>query len=345
MAKILVTGPCGEVGRRVIFQLLQQGYEVRCIALPTDRYLDQITKWDVDVVYDSPLMLDGATRAIQSVDGIIHTAITYSPQKSLSEAQKYNEHVMMTYNLATAAAKQGRCRFVYNSSSAVYPNDTHVIEACYHPIDELHPLRPIGSYAVSKLIGENLLRVIYRESEMPFSVVRESGVVAGTAILSRFTVGFVMNILKIGQHKSNSALYMHDNTELWHDLEAASSSPDQPCSVTNMQGDPWIYQVVHAADVAQCLITALECPAAINEVFNVAAPDYINYKDAAELLAESSGLPVLHWKVPVRWIFDLEIKKAKSYMNYMPSWGMERMLKTAYTIKTGDMDILTADLI
>ena len=134
---------------------------------------------------------------------------------------------------------------------------------------------------------------------------------------------------------------MPDGTELWHDLEAAAESKEQPCAVTSTSGEPWIYQLVDARDVAHGCVCALENSAEPGDAFNISAPEPITFVEAAEVISQLAGLPILKWQVPVRWVFDLSNLKAREKINYQPKWGIREMVESAMAVKRGESDGLT----
>ena len=67
-------------------------------------------------------------------------------------------------------------------------------------------------------------------------------------------------------------LYMADGTELWHDVLARAEDTNQPCSVRDMDGRPWLYQPNDARDIAHLLVCAVEEPGAVDDSFNCGAP-------------------------------------------------------------------------
>lgn len=326
MKRVLVTGAAGQVGSRLVRQLLRRNYEVRALVLPEDPLRHRLDGLEVEIQEGNLLDLTVAERAVEGVDAVIHTANFVS-----GTPEAFHNNILSTFNLTLAASKRADHleRFVHISSSAVYPNDSHILAPCYHPVDELHPKRPVGVYAASKWAGEEVVWSLARASGLRVSVVRPSGIYSEARILRAWTVGFVAQILRTGQSHPQSELYMADGTELWHDLERAAP-PETLCDIQDMEGRPWMYQPVDARDVALGCICALEAPAAVGEAFNLSAPRIISYHEAVSFIAEQTGQPVLHWRVPVRWVFDLDISKAKSLIGYCPQWGMERMVRSAW---------------
>jgi nucleoside-diphosphate-sugar epimerase len=338
MARILVTGAAGQVGSRVVRQLLAKGYDVKALVLPDDPNAARISDLDIELIEGNLLDPDVATAAIEGVDAVIHTANLVGPLPGMSEADFFDNNVRSTFNVVRAASRRAAelSRFVHVSSSSVYPNDAQTIAPRYNPVDEQHPQRPIGIYPMAKIIGEHTVMATARETGLRISIIRPSGICSGDAVLNRWSVRFVCGLLKAGQRNRESALHMADGTELWRELERAAQSPDQQCAVTDTQSRPWVYQLVDARDVAHGCICALESEAAVGEAFNIAAPRPIPFPEAAQLVAEATGTSVLEWQVPVRWVFDLDITKAKTMIGYSPRWDIAEMVESAMTVRAGE---------
>ncbi len=340
MVKVLVTGAAGQVGARLVRQLLARNYGVKGLILPKDPMRSRIEGLDIEIVEGNLLDPNLAPKLVADVDAVIHTANLVSPLQGMSESEFFDNNVRGTFHLVRAASKRADAleRFVHISSSAVYPNDAHIIAPCYNPVDELHPLRPRGLYPLTKITNEHIVTAHARETGLRTVIVRPSGICSGDAILRRWTVGFVCGLLKKGQAHPRSALYMKDGTELWHELERAAESSNQLCTISDMQGRPWLYQLVDARDVAHGCVCALESPAAVGEVFNIAAPQPVPFPQAARIINKATGQGILKWQVPVRWVYDLGIGKAKEYIGYSPRWGIEEMVCSALAVQLGESD-------
>jgi len=341
--KVLVTGATGQVGCRLVRQLLASNYEVRAIVLADDPNKRRIDGLDIEIMEGNLLDMSLCEKAMDKVPYVIHTANLVGPLPGMSEMEFFNNNVMNTFNLVSVASKLADRiqRFVYISSSSVYPNDSHAIATVYNPVDEMHPLRPEGAYALSKITGEEIIRGYTRQIGLRSTILRPSGICSGIAILDRWSVGFVSAILKAGQSSPRSSIYMKDGQELWHDLEMKALSREQPCAVVDKYKAPWVYQPVDARDVAHACVCATESKSAPGEAFNVSAPEPIPFTQAAQIMSEVTGIPVLNWEVPVRWIYDLNNVKAKYGINYQPKWGIREMVDSALAFQRGESDGLT----
>jgi len=338
--KILVTGAAGQVGSRLVRQLLARNYDIKALILPEDPNRNRLDGLDVEIMEGNLLDMDCCQKALEEVDAVINTANLVGALPGMSQTEFFSNNVISTFNLVSAASEKADKlqRFVHISSSSVYPNDAQLIATAYNPVDEKHPLRPEGTYPISKLVGEDIIGGYTRQTGLKTTILRPSGICSGTAILGRWSVAFVCNILRAGQNHPRSSLYMADGTELWHDLEAAAESKDQPCDISSTSGESWVYQVVDARDVAYGCVCALESDSEPGDAFNISAPEPITFHEAAQVISQAIGLPILKWQAPVTWLFDLSNAKARQKINYQPSWGIKEMVESALAVQRGESD-------
>lgn len=329
--RVLVTGATGQVGCRLVRQLLQRNHEVRGTvwAGAPEAELERVKGLDLDLRKGDLLDLEYVRQAVAGVDAVIHTANLVGPH--------FENNVSTTLQVTRAAgeAADKLNRFIYVSSSGVFPNDSHVLACAYHPVDENHPKRATSEYNLSKLIGEQLTELAARRTGLRTVIVRPSHVLSGDKVLAQFTVQRVVNNLKSGQQNPQSELFAGEGADLWKQVEAQAEGPDQPCSVTDLDGRPWYYQPNDARDVAQLLVLGLERDEALGESFNCGAPEPFRYPEAARMLGELSGRKVLEVKVPVQWRYDHGIGKARSWLGFAPRGSLEVMMRDGWDVRSG----------
>ena len=325
--KILVAGAAGQVGCRLVRQLLARNHEVRGTVLPDDPALGRLQGLDIELAAGDLTDEAFIDRAVSGVDAVIHTANYVGPQ--------FENNLQINRLIArVCGAHADRLeRLVYTSSSGVFPNNGETFACAYHPVDERHPKRPIGEYSLSKLIGEEFTTMTARETGLRTAIVRPSHVRSGDAILGHFTVGAVVRLLKQSQRKPLGELYMADGTELWHDLLAQAVDAEQPCSVRDLEGRPWLYQPNDARDIAHMLVCAVEEPGAVDESFNCGSPAPFNFPEAAAILSEISGVEPLEIRLPVRYQYDHDITKGRSLINYRPQGDLRTMIASALLVR------------
>lgn len=330
--KVLVTGATGQVGCRLVRQLLARNHEVRGTvwAGAPEAELQRVSGLDIELRHGDLLDLAHVREAVAGVDVVIHTANLVGPY--------FENNVNTTLQVTRACGEAASTldRFIYVSSSGVFPNDSHVLAPVYHPVDENHPKRITSEYNLSKLIGEQLTELAARNTGLRTVIVRPSHVLSGEKVLAQFTVQRVVGNLKSGQKNPKSELFAGEGADLWNQVEGLAEGPDQPCSVTDLNGRPWFYQPNDARDVAHALVCATERPEALGESFNLGAPEPFSYPQAARLLSELSGRPLLEVKLPVQWRYDHAIGKARGWIGYTPRGDLETMMRDAWAVKNGE---------
>lgn len=166
--RIVVTGGSGKAGRAVVRDLLEHGHEVVDVDLVPPR--------DADVTHLPAELNDlGQTvEALAGADAVVHLAAIPAPDRATPEVV-FRTNTLSTYTVFSAAARLGLRRVVWASSETTLglPFDQ---PPEYAPVDEAHPLRPESSYALSKVVGEQMAREFSRWSGIPIVGLRFSNV-------------------------------------------------------------------------------------------------------------------------------------------------------------------------
>jgi nucleoside-diphosphate-sugar epimerase len=167
--KIVVTGGSGKAGRAVVRDLLEQGYEVLNVDfIPSLEPLAPFLRADVTD-------LGQTFEALQGADGVVHLAAIPAPGLQTDEIT-FRVNMASTYNVFSAATKLGLKRVVWASSETTLGLPFDREYPVYAPIDEAHPLYPETSYALSKVLGEEMARQFNRWSGIPFVGLRFSNI-------------------------------------------------------------------------------------------------------------------------------------------------------------------------
>jgi nucleoside-diphosphate-sugar epimerase len=180
--KVVVTGGSGKVGRAVVRDLLEHGHEV----LNVDRVAPDPSKsapapfLPADLTdYGEALEALSATEVLPGVEAVVHLAAVPSPFHATPDVT-FSTNIRSTHTVFSAAVALGLKRVVWASSETTLglPFDQ---PPDYAPVDESHPLRPESSYALSKVLGEEMARQFSRWSGIPFIGLRFSNVMERAA--------------------------------------------------------------------------------------------------------------------------------------------------------------------
>lgn len=169
MKKIVVTGGSGKAGRATVRELLEHGYEVLNIDIVPPR--EAISRYlSVD------LMQFGETaEALHGAEAVVHLAANPNPT-GWTEERMFRHNTTTTYNIFRTATMLGLKRVVWASSETTLGLPFEREKPQYAPIDEQHPLNPESSYALSKVISEEMARQFSRWSGIPFVGLRFSNI-------------------------------------------------------------------------------------------------------------------------------------------------------------------------
>ncbi len=169
MKKIVVTGGSGKAGRAVVRDLVEHGYEVLNVDLvPSRESLAPFLKVDLTDIGQTIEALDGAS-------AVVHLAAIPAPGLMADEVT-FRTNLTSTYNVFSAATRLGLERVVWASSETILGLPFDREKPAYAPIDEKSPVYPESSYALSKLLSEEMARQFNRWSEMPFVGLRISNI-------------------------------------------------------------------------------------------------------------------------------------------------------------------------
>lgn len=301
--KYVVTGGAGFIGSHLV-DFLSKDHDVIILDNFFSGKLENIAHHKVNkkvrFINGSITDLNRLSKIFDGADGIFHEAAIASVPRSVKNPIATNEaNITGTLNVLVAAKECGVRKIVFASSSSVY-GDTPTLPK--REDMEPHPLSP---YAVSKLTGEQYLRV--------FSDLHGIETVA----LRYFNV--------FGPRQDPNSEY-------------AAVIPKFITKILNHQS-PVIFgdggqtrDFSYVKDVVQANLRAMECNT--QGVFNVAYCQQIDLNTLAKLIMEITGItvPVLYESARKGDIRDslADIARAKDGFNYDPE----------YTVKTGLMETI-----
>jgi nucleoside-diphosphate-sugar epimerase len=169
MPRVVVTGGSGKAGRAVVRELVEDGVDVLSVDLvtTTDLPCEQLRADLTD--YGQTI------EALRGADAVVHLAAIPAPRLWPDELT-FRVNTTSTYNVFSAAPLLGLRRVVWASSETVLGLPFEREQPAYAPIDEEHPRYPEFSYALAKLLGEEMAVQFSRWTGIPYVGLRFSNV-------------------------------------------------------------------------------------------------------------------------------------------------------------------------
>ncbi|KKB11650.1 UDP-glucose 4-epimerase [Devosia geojensis] len=156
MAKVLVTGGSGKLGRAVLKELVTHGYDVVNLdQTPPHEAICPTVKVDLaDFGEVSAAILGGVDERGGPFDAVVHLAAIPAPGLA-TNARTFANNVPATYNIFESCRLAGIRNIVFASSETVLglPFDN---PPPYAPVDEEYFPRPETAYSLGKLLDETM---------------------------------------------------------------------------------------------------------------------------------------------------------------------------------------------
>jgi UDP-glucose 4-epimerase len=297
--KYVVTGGAGFIGSHIVEELAQQKHEVVIFDNLFSGKLENIQpflkKKNVSFVKGSITDLPVLKKIFDGADGIFHEGAIASVPRSIANPLATNEaNVTGTLNVLIAARDCGVRKVLFASSSSVYGNTPTL------PKHEDMAPNPLSPYAVSKLTGENYMKVFSEVYGLKTLSLRYFNVFGPrqdpkseyAAVIPKF-------ITKILRHESPTIYGDGGQTR----------------------------DFTYVKDVVQANIRAMESD--VQGVFNVAYCKRIDLNELASVIMEIIGItvPLTHELPRPGDVRDslADFKRAQEAFGYAPE----------YTLKTG----------
>jgi nucleoside-diphosphate-sugar epimerase len=260
MASVVVTGGSGKAGHATIRELLDHGHRVLNVDVaPPREPLCHFLRADltdlgqaIDALRASPGTVDRRRAPLGEADAVIHLAGIPAPGIA-AEPAIFQNNMISTYNVFSAALRTGIRRIVWASSETVFGLPLTRTPPSLAPMTEDHAPAPETGYALAKLLCEGMAREMHRwHPETCFVGLRISNI---------FTEADYAGI------------------------------PGFQADPASRQWNLWSW--VDSRDVGQACRLALDHPASGAEVFTIAAADTLMPTPSAELMAKHfPGVPI-----------------------------------------------------
>lgn len=260
MKSVIVTGGSGKAGRAAIRELLEHGYQVMNVdTVAPAEPLCHFMKTDlndlgqaVDALRLAAGTIDRRRASIGEPSAVLHLAGIPAPGLA-PDATIFQNNMMTTYNVFSAAIRAGLKRVVWASSETIYGLPFTRTPPVFAPVTEDHPLAPESGYALAKTLCERAASEMNRWNPE-----------------TRFVGLRISNIFEEKDYEQIPSFWADPSLRKWN-----------------------LWSWVDRRDVAQACRLGLEADVAGADTFTIAAADTLMKTPSRELMASSfPGVPV-----------------------------------------------------
>jgi len=297
--KVLVTGCAGFIGSHLVDRLLKMGYEVVGIDCFTDYYPKVIKEANISnalqndnfkLIEEDILNMD----KFPEVDYVLHLAAQAGVRASWGRSFEIytRNNIEATQKLLEFYKGVEIQKFVYASSSSVY-GDAEL------PMREDSLLKPVSPYGVTKLAGENLCYLYWKNYNVP------------TVSLRYFTVYGPRQRPDMAIHKFVKAIFKGDEITVFGD---GTQTRD----------------FTFVDDAVEATILAAESNS-VGEVFNIGDGSRVSVNELIEMMEDIIGE-----KAKVKYIEKqkgdvrdtwADVSKAEEELGWIPKVKIEEGLR------------------
>lgn len=296
--KVLITGGAGFIGHHLALHLGSLGYEVLCLdnlSRSSPEVVKTLRSSNIDLIVADVLDINSLELIMSRFkpEVVIHTAALVSVEESVRKPEDYLRcNVLGTLNTVRVSTNYGVSRFIYLSSAAVYGDPIKL------PVSEEHPLNPKSPYGLSKLLGEEVVKLYHRMYGLEYVILRLFNVYGPRQSLNPYSGVIIKFIDRVC--KGLPPVIYGDGTQT--------------------------RDFIHVLDV--CRATQLSISTEnVNEVYNIGSGKPLSINELANLIIRISKLelrPTYEQSRPsdIRHSYA-DISKAVKYLGFKPSVSIE----------------------
>ena len=308
---ILVTGATGKVGQTFLRRLFSDPTfeSARVRALCHHRTLPASER--LEVVRGSLADPDTARMAMRGVTHVVHMAhVKETPEQVMDVAVKG-----LFWLLEESRVSETFRQFILIGGDNavghfVYPQPIPVTETQRHT-----PYA--GCYALAKVLEEVILQQYYIQYVLTGCCLRAPWIMENDDF--KCTLSFGEDVF---------------GGPRWRDLVGPEQADRYAEAGTipvlcDADGEPILRNFVHVEDLVSAILMALDHPKARQQTFNICMDEPVNYRQVAEHLAKTRGLPSVDICTPFHSTW-LDNTKAKFLLGWRPAYDLRHLIDEAW---------------
>jgi UDP-glucose 4-epimerase len=319
MKRILVTGATGKVGSHFIHRILTaaDSGEVMIRALCHNRSIEPCER--LEIVRGSISDREIVRAAMDGITHVIHCATCKEMEESVIDVAVKG----LFWLLEECRLRKSFQQIILIGGDAAlghffYPHPIPVTEK------QKHSAYP-GCYALSKVLEEVMLEQYFAQYDLAGCSLRAPWIMEKDDF--KFSLTFGEDVF---------------GGPRWRDFVDAETADAYAKTNTvplmlDPKGNPVDRNFVHVSDLVESIVLALDHPNARQQTFNICMDEPVNYRQVANYLNETHGLPSVAIGTPY-WSTWLDNSKAKFLLGWRPRFDLKRLIDEAWSYERSDSD-------
>ncbi len=319
MRRILVTGATGKVGSNFVHRILNspEHEDTHIRALCHNRVLDSVERLEIVTgsISDRAVVRD----AMKGITHVVHCATCKEIDELVMDVSVKGLFWLLEECRESSSFRQ----FVLIGGDAAmghffYPHPLPVTEQQKHSAYS-------GCYALSKVLEEVMLEQYYIQYDLSGCCLRAPCIMEKDDF--KYSLSFGEDVF---------------GGPRWRDLVSQEAADEyQRRNTVPIMLDPDGIAVkrnfVHVSDLVESMILALDHPKARQQTLNICMDEPVDYRQVADYLRATRGLPSVEIKTPY-WSTWLDNTKAKFLLGWRPHFDLQRLIDQAWSYKRGASD-------
>ncbi|MGB7546270.1 MAG: NAD(P)-dependent oxidoreductase [Terracidiphilus sp.] len=319
MKHILVTGATGKVGSHFIRRILNDGdcKDITIRALCHNRRLEPHEHLEL---VSGSISDRGVVRAAMSgITHVVHCATCKEAEENVIDVTVKGLFWLLEECRLSKSFQQ---IILIGGDAALghffYPHPIPVTE------QQKHSAYP-GCYALSKVLEEVLLEQYFVQYDLSGCCLRAPWIMEKDDF--KYTLTFGEDVFGGPRwcefvDPETAGKYLKSNTI--------------PLML-DPQSNPVSRNFVHVSDLVEAMILALDHPRARQQTFNICMDEPVNYRQVADYLSKTQGIPSVEIKTPY-WSTWLDNAKAKFLLGWRPRFDLKRLIDEAWSYPRSESD-------
>jgi UDP-glucose 4-epimerase len=316
---ILITGATGKVGRNFVDRLLQSPEHsgVRIRALCHNRLFEPAPR--VECIQGNISDRAVVRKAMHGITHVLHFATCKETPEDAMDVAVKGLFWLLEECRASPSFKQiimtgGDCAVGH----FFFPHPLPITE------QQKHTAYP-GCYALSKVLEEVMLEQYYIQYDLAGCCLRAPWIMEKDDF--KYSLSWGEDVF---------------GGPRWRDLvgperAAEYSNTGAVPLMLDPKGQPVKRNFVHVSDLVDAILLALDHPKARQQTFNICMDEPVDYRQVADYLLQTRGLPSTNIQTPF-WSTWLDNAKAKFLLGWRPRYDLKRLIEEAWDYKRSPDD-------